>query len=122
LGRQAPAQPSTPQKNSKVQDLGLKESPEETDSEDEAFEVPEVSPGPPSVAHSAPHLYEYKMVQLPPPLAAQEEDQEGDKAARHLQAVANEQAEQGWEFYRVDALGDRGGQRQYFVATFRRPR
>ena len=123
---QAPAQASAPQKNSEVQDLGLKESPEEADSEDEAFDVPEVSPGPTSTPHSVPHLYEYKMVQLPlplpPPLAAQEEDQEGDKAARHLQAVANEHAEQGWEFYRVDALGDRGGQRQYFVATFRRPR
>jgi hypothetical protein len=123
---QAPIEEPTDEAGTQVQ-APVEELTDEPGSHNERFEVSEVSIGPPtSVAHSVAHLYEYKMVQLPPPLppplAAQEEDQEADKAARYLQAIANEQAEEGWEFYRVDALGDRGGQRQYFVATFRRPR
>ena len=123
---QTPIEEPTDEAGTQVQ-APVEELTDEPGSHNERFEVSEVSIGPPtSVAHSVAHLYEYKMVQLPPPLppplAAQEEDQEADKAVRYLQAVANEQAEEGWEFYRVDALGDRGGQRQYFVATFRRPR
>lgn len=79
--------------------------------------------------------YEYKMVYLSLAFSAPEVDQGGDEVALYLQSVANEQAAEGWEFYRVDALGAAGqlgrlatlfgggsGQRTYYVATFRRPK
>jgi hypothetical protein len=115
--QQAPAPQKKTQKKSEVQ-APIHERTEEANSQKEASEVPEVSTEP----RSAPCLYEYKMLQLPPTFATQEEDQEDNGAARYLQSIANEQAEQGWEFYRVDALSDKGRQRQYFVATFRRLR
>lgn len=76
--------------------------------------------------------YEYKMVQVPPTIEVGRE-QRGNEAAAYLQAVVREQAEQGWEFYRVDQIGvvtrpgclaSLFGARQtlvhYFVITFRR--
>ncbi len=75
------------------------------------------------------------MVHLSLAYSAPEGDQGGDEVARYLQSVTNEQAAEGWEFYRVDALGGAGrlgrlatlfgggsGQRTYYVATFRRPK
>lgn len=79
--------------------------------------------------------YEYRMIQLPPTISVQAKEWRGQEAAFYLQNVANEQAAQGWEFYRVDTVGvvtQPGclamvfGARQtlieYFVVTFRRPR
>ncbi len=92
-----------------------------------------VSEGKPA-RKSVPAVYEYKMIPVSLSLVAEREgDQGGAEVAQQLQSVANAQAEQGWEFYRVDALGFsdspgrlraffRGGQRQHYVATFRRPK
>lgn len=74
--------------------------------------------------------YEYRMVQIPPTIALSGREK-GGEAAAYLAKVANEQAQQGWEFYRVDQLGvaepqgclSTGGpqMRMYYVVTFRRP-
>jgi hypothetical protein len=78
-------------------------------------------------------VYEYKMVQIPPTIVVKAAEHRGNEAAYYLQSVANEQARQGWEFYRVDTvgvvtqpgcLGMLFGQKQtsfeYYVVTFRR--
>ena len=49
--------------------------------------------------------YEYKMVQVPPNIVVQAEEQQGQEAAHFLQALANKWAREGWEFYRVDTVG-----------------
>jgi hypothetical protein len=49
--------------------------------------------------------YEYKMVQVPPNIEVKAKDQRGNEAAYYLQSLANEQANEGWEFYRVDIVG-----------------
>lgn len=77
--------------------------------------------------------YEYKMLQIPPTIVVKEKEQRGNEAAYYLQSIANEQAGEGWEFYRVDTvgvvtrpgcLGSLFGAKQtlieYFVVTFRR--
>lgn len=79
--------------------------------------------------------YEYKMIQIPPTIVVKEKEQRGNEAAYYLQSIANEQAVQGWEFYRVDTvgvvtkpgcLGALSGAKQslveYYVVTFRRER
>ena len=79
--------------------------------------------------------YEYKMVQVPPTIEVKAKDWRGNEAAYYLQSIANEQAAQGWEFYRVDTvgvvtrpgcLGALLGAKQtlieYYVVTFRRPK
>lgn len=79
--------------------------------------------------------YEYRMVQIPPAISVDARSARGNEAAFYLQSLANKQAEQGWEFYRVDTvgvvtnpgcLGSLFGQKQsvidYYVVTFRRPR
>lgn len=76
--------------------------------------------------------YQYNMIQLPPNISLRGAEQ-GNEAAQYLSSLANEQARQGWEFYRVDmigvevspgCLGALMGQKatytQYYVATFRR--
>lgn len=76
--------------------------------------------------------YEYKMLQIPPTIVVKEKEQRGNEAAYYLQSVANEQAREGWEFYRVDTIGvvtqpgclaSLFGAKQtlseYFVVTFR---
>lgn len=50
-------------------------------------------------------MYKYKMVQIPPNIAVQMKEHKGNEAAAYLEAVVNEHASQGWEFYRVDSFG-----------------
>jgi methylphosphotriester-DNA--protein-cysteine methyltransferase len=77
--------------------------------------------------------YEYRMVQIPPTITVKASEHQGNEAAQYLQAVANEQAAQGWEFYRVDTvgvlskpgclaslLGGKAAVIEYFVVTFRK--
>jgi len=74
------------------------------------------------------------MLQIPPSISVRAKDVTGTEAAQYLQALASEQAAEGWDFYRVDSIGvvtNPGclaalfGARQslieYFVVTFRRP-
>lgn len=76
--------------------------------------------------------YVYKMVQIPPSIKLQGE-QQGNEAADYLQSVVNRYAKEGWEFYRVDSigvqvnpgclaalLGHQTSYKNYFVVTFRR--
>ncbi len=49
--------------------------------------------------------YEYKMVQIPPTIVVQQREARGNEAAYYLQSIANEQAAEGWDFYRVDTVG-----------------
>lgn len=75
--------------------------------------------------------FEYMMLQMPPNIAFNTGNLQGNEAAAYLQKIVNEQATKGWEFYRVDVLGVRtpsgclgGGTpnlTQYYVVTFRRP-
>jgi len=77
--------------------------------------------------------YEYKMMQIPPTITVKAKDERGNEAAYYLQSLANEQAGQGWEFYRVDTvgvvsqpgclaslLGAKQVMVEYYVVTFRR--
>lgn len=77
--------------------------------------------------------YEYRMIQMPPTIVVPAKELRGQEAAYYLQSIANEQASQGWEFYRVDTvgvvvqpgclamlLGAKQSVVEYFVATFRR--
>ncbi|MEZ8745945.1 hypothetical protein AB4516_15780 [Vibrio sp. 10N.222.54.F12] len=50
-------------------------------------------------------MYEYKMVQIPPNIAVDMKDSQGDDAARYLENVVNQYAREGWEFHRVDTIG-----------------
>jgi hypothetical protein len=76
--------------------------------------------------------YEYKMVQVPPTIVLKKDTGQGE-AAQYLQAVVNQEAVQGWDFYRVDEIGVKQrpgclgimmGQREattvYYVVSFRR--
>ena len=76
--------------------------------------------------------YEYKMIQLPPNVEVGT-GQKHTGAARYLENVVNEMAEDEWEFYRIDSigvterpgcLGALFGAKQeivlYYVITFRR--
>lgn len=75
------------------------------------------------------------MVQIPPNIAVQRKAAQGTEAAAYLQDLVNQQAAQGWEFYRVDSIGVKlqpgclgalFGQREqlvlYYVVAFRRLR
>lgn len=77
--------------------------------------------------------YQYKMVQIPQDVTVKMKQQRGNEAAAYLESVANEYAEQGWEFYRVDEVGvlatpgclgglfGRAAEyMQYYVVTFRK--
>jgi hypothetical protein len=77
--------------------------------------------------------YEYKMIQVPPNITVKAKEEKGNEAAVYLQDLANAQATDGWEFYRVDSIGvltqpgclaAMMGAKQtlihYFVVTFRR--
>lgn len=77
--------------------------------------------------------YEYKMVQVPPNIVVKAKEQQGNEAAYYLQSMANEQATQDWEFYRVDTvgvitapgclaslLGAKQTLIEYYVVTFRK--
>ena len=49
-------------------------------------------------------MYQYKMVQIPPNIAIKSKAR-GNEAAAHLEEIINTQAQEGWEFYRVDTIG-----------------
>lgn len=79
--------------------------------------------------------YEYKMIQIPPNIVVKQKEHAGNEAAYYLQSIANEQAAQDWDFFRVDTVGVVvkpgclaslfGAQRtvtEYYVVTFRRPK
>lgn len=78
-------------------------------------------------------MHQYKMVQVPPNIEVQSKQHKGNEAAAYLEGVVNSQAKEGWEFYRVDAIGVNVkpgciagllGQKEvlstYYVVTFRR--
>ena len=77
--------------------------------------------------------YEYKMGQIPPSIEVKEKHYRGQEAAYYLQSIVNEQAKEGWEFYRVDSvgvlrrpgclaglLGAKETMLEYYVVTFRK--
>lgn len=77
--------------------------------------------------------YQYMMRQIPPTISVKQKEYQGNEAAFYLQSIANEQAAQGWEFYRVDTvgvvtnpgclaalLGAKQMHIEYYVVTFRR--
>ena len=49
--------------------------------------------------------YEYKIIQIPPNIEVQSNEQQGQARARFLEAMLNEQIKDGWEFYRIDNMG-----------------
>ncbi len=111
------------------------QAPTEEFGEDAPFrrDIPETPEGLAERRNRPAAFYEYKMVHVPPAFATREGDGGSEEAARWLESLANRQAEQGWEFYRVDTLAfaDRPGRLGalfgevrggYCVATFRRPR
>lgn len=76
--------------------------------------------------------YTYKMIQIPPNIAVGDKES-GKEAALYLQTTVNNQARDGWEFYRVDPIGVQVnpgclgllmGRKQelttYYVITFRK--
>jgi len=78
--------------------------------------------------------YQYRMIQLPSAIAVKAKEEKGQEAAIYLQTVANQHAEHGWEFYRIDTVGvvtqpgclaSLLGAKQiyinYYVVTFRKP-
>lgn len=80
-------------------------------------------------------MYHYKMVQVPPNIEVKASKHRGNEAALYLQTIANEQAEEGWEFYRIDSIGvqvsagcfdalagKKASNVSYYVITFRKPR
>lgn len=80
-------------------------------------------------------MYYYKMVQVPPTIEVKASKHRGNEAAVYLQSIANEEAEEGWEFYRIDSIGvqvkagcfdalmgKKASNTSYYVITFRRPR
>lgn len=79
-------------------------------------------------------MYQYKMVQVPPSINVQEKSQVGNEAAVYLEGIVNEQAKEGWEFYRVDSIGvnvqpgcisalagQKAAEATYYVVSFRKP-
>lgn len=77
--------------------------------------------------------YTYKMVQVPPSIEVQASKHKGNEAAIYLQTIANDLAEDGWEFYRIDNIGVNvkagcfdalAGRKEsstlYYVITFRK--
>ena len=78
-------------------------------------------------------MYQYKMVQVPPNIEVQAKQHRGNEAAAYLEGVVNSLAKEGWEFYRIDAIGVNVkpgcvasllGQKEvlstYYVITFRK--
>ena len=54
---------------------------------------------------SAAPTYSYKMVQIPPNIQINEGASTKGVAASYLEAVVNEYAQKGWDFFRVDQIG-----------------
>ena len=84
-------------------------------------------------------MYAYKMIQVPPNIAIaakgmfKKAPDPTTVAADYLQAIVNNEAQQGWEFHRIDVIGVRSdpgciasllGQKSMevndYVVTFRR--
>jgi len=78
-------------------------------------------------------MFEYRMLQIPPRIEVKLKDAKGNEAAYYLSTIVNQEAQQGWEFFRVDSLGVKmkpgclagifgAGEtdRMYYVVTFRR--
>lgn len=79
-------------------------------------------------------MYEYKMLQIFGSVQIPKKAKRADSiAAEYLEAIVNEQAEDGWEFFRVDEFyvnekpgflasifGAKTEKSKYYVATFRR--
>ncbi len=49
--------------------------------------------------------YRYKMVQIPPTLLISAKAPKTTIAATYLEKLVNEEANAGWEFYRIDTIG-----------------
>lgn len=80
-------------------------------------------------------MYRYKMVQVPPNIEVKASLHKGNEAAAYLETIANQFAEEGWEFYRIDTIGvavkagcfdalagKKDSLSNYYVITFRQPR
>ncbi len=86
-------------------------------------------------------MFVYKMLQIPPNLvfAAKGMFKQAPNvhtlAASYLEKIVNTEAEQGWEFHRIDSvgvtsspgcmaglMGAKSVDTMYYVVTFRRPR
>lgn len=80
-------------------------------------------------------MYEYHMIQVPPTISVKA-GQSGGAAAVYLQAIVDEFAVDGWEFYRIETIGIleklgcgclafilrmRPSVRNLYVVVFRRP-
>lgn len=79
-------------------------------------------------------MYTYKMLQIPPNMALVAKGMfKQTVAANYLQQIVNTEAQQGWEFFRVDSVGVKSepgclaalmGAKAidtvYYVVTFRR--
>ncbi|MCU8032724.1 MULTISPECIES: hypothetical protein [unclassified Shewanella] len=50
-------------------------------------------------------MFKYKMVQIPANITVQMKAHKGNEAAAYMEQVVNQWAADGWEFYRVDAVG-----------------
>jgi hypothetical protein len=79
--------------------------------------------------------YEYRMLQIPPEIYVKSGSLKGQEASNYLQETVAKNTENGWEFYRVDAIGvkqrpgcmaalfgARATDYIYYVITFRRSR
>ena len=79
--------------------------------------------------------YEYYMVQVPSTIAVAVNQSKGNELGNYLQALTNQAASNGWEFYRVDTmtaavtagclaslLGGGTSYTQYSIVTFRKLR
>jgi hypothetical protein len=73
------------------------------------------------------------MEQIPPTIVVKGKDVKGREAAAYLETIVNQQAQSGWEFFRVDEvgvlevpgclwqlLGKSADLRVFYVVTFRR--
>ncbi len=49
--------------------------------------------------------YQYKMVQIAPHIRIDEKDARGQEAAIYLHQVVTRNAQNGWDFFRVDTIG-----------------
>lgn len=78
-------------------------------------------------------LYDFKMMQLPQTFVLRQDT--GKEIAAYLERIAQEMGSQGWQFYRIDAVGVAvrpgcleaifGGRQTmstYNIVTFRRPK
>lgn len=85
-------------------------------------------------------MYTYKMLQIPPNLSLaakgmfKQAPDPSVVAGSYLQQIVNTEAQQGWEFFRVDSvgvksepgclaalMGAKAVDTVYYVVTFRRP-